>query len=171
MLSYTTAYAAMKVVLDMMPADFDALGITRQDFELLTQKEHWVRPHMPKVMRTINSLLYGTLEVMGMPKITIPSEYVAAAVTIFIAPANRLPACVWLSQEHRTGVNALELSARQERGGAFEFTSADSLFALVGRLTGSNAYAPERARFMTKIGLAVEAEQGANPAQGRQSKK
>lgn len=155
-LSYETAYANLKMIDQYIAADFDALGITQQDFELFSGSQPWKRDVITRVMRTANALLFGTLEVMGMPKIVVPSEYVAAIVATFVHPANRMIACIWLAQERQTGVGALELSARAQTTSQLDPTSAEQLFALVQLLSDSDESNEARKRFRAKVGLAVE---------------
>lgn len=155
-LSFETAYSIFKVIHESTPADFDALGITEAAFNVTSGKRPWLRPDLQIVMRTINALTFGTLEVMGMPKLVVPAEYQAALIAAFIAPANRMTACVWLSQERQTGAGALELAARGNQGSKLEPASADQLFALVCILSNQDYASQARKAFRTRLGLAKE---------------
>lgn len=155
-LSYETALATLKVIDQYAAADFDTLGISQSDFELVSDRKVWLRAHIPVVMRTFNALLYGTLEVQGIPKIIVPAEYVAAVVASFVAPENRMLACVWLAQEHKTGASAIELSARAHSTAQMGTTSGDQLFALVLQLSNNDASTEARKNFRARLGLAVE---------------
>lgn len=154
-LSYATAHAVMIAIHDYTSPDFDALGITQQDFLLAAGEAPWTRQHIPRVMKTLNALIYGTLEVLAMPKIVVPAEYVAAIVSTFVAPGNRMVACVWLAQEHKTGASALELGARADSAASISPTSADQLFALVIQLSDTDQSLAARREFTRKLGIAV----------------
>jgi len=155
-LSYETALATLKVIDQYAAADFDTLGISQQDFELVSDRTVWLRPHLPIVMRTLNALIFGTLEVQGISKIVVPSEYVAAIVASFVAPSNRMLACTWLAQERQTGVGAIELSARAQATAEVGKTSGDQLFALVLQLSNHDASSEARRNFRNRLGLAQE---------------
>lgn len=158
-LSYETALATLKVIDRYVAADFDTLGIREQDFELASGAKPYVRQDLPVVMRVLNALTFGSLEVMGMPKITVPAEYQAAIIAAFVAPANRMAACVWLSQERQTGAGALEMSARNQTTSQLDPASADQLFALVVALSETSASTEARLNFRNRLGLAVERAQ------------
>lgn len=143
------------------PADFDTLGITEEQFELVASPIPWQRPQLNIVMRTMTSILFGTLEVMGVPKIVVPSEFVAAHIVATVHPANRMLACIWMAQERQTGVGALELAARQNTASNYDPTSADSLFALVCQLSDTDRANQARDNLRQKLGLRIQqAQQG-----------
>lgn len=155
-LSYETALATLRIIDQYTSADFDTLGINEQDFEYASGPQPWRRDNINRVMRTLNALTFGTLEVMAMPKIVVPAEYIAAIVSSFVHPANRMVACVWLAQERQTGVGALELSARNQTTSQMDPASADQLFALVIALSDNDASTEARKNFRHRLGLAVE---------------
>lgn len=155
-LSFETAYATLKALDEYMVADFDTLGITDTDFKLVHGNNPWRRDQIHRVMRTLNALIFGTLEVMGMPKIVVPAEYVACVVSAIVGPGNRMTACIWLSQERQTGVGALELAARGNQSTTLEPASADKLFALVMLLGNQQANTDARNNMMKKLGIAKE---------------
>lgn len=164
-LSYETALSTLRVIDQYTSADFDTLGINQQDFEYAAGPLPWRRDNITRVMRTLNALIFGTLEVMAMPKIVVPSEYVAAIVASFVHPGNRMVACTWLAMERQTGVGALELSARNQTTSQMDPTTADQLFALVCQLSDTDASTEARANFRARLGLAIEkAERTANNA-------
>lgn len=156
MLSYETALATLRVIDQYAVADFDALGIRPEEFEMLSGHQPWLRHNLPVVMRALNAVTFGTLEVMGMPKITVPAEYQAAIIASLVAPGNRMAACVWMSQERQTGAGALEMSARNQTTSQLDPASADQLFALVVALSESDVSTEARRNFRIRLGLATE---------------
>lgn len=151
--------ALLRSIEQYTPADFDLLGITKEQFEQASQPVPWRRENLNQVMRTLNCVLFGTLEVMAIPKIVVPSEYVAAHIVAIVAPANRMLACIWLAQERQTGVGALELSARQNQSAQYDPTSADTLFALVCLLSDTEEANFARDRFRVRLGLRIKEAQ------------
>lgn len=137
--------------------DYAAIGVTQHDFIILTQQAHWRMDQLRVVIRTFNSLLFGTLEIMGVPKQILPAEYVGSLIAAVIAPANQMLACAWLAAEHNTGVGALELSNRRDEPAAYQQASAQQLFAIVAALMGDRTQSNEvRVRFREKFGLQQE---------------
>lgn len=97
---------------------FDALGISQDDFDLVTGNFPWIGAHRPRVTAVIDSLTHGTLDVLGLPRIAVPGEYRAAMIAIFVAPCNHHVACRWLERGHSavemvTGTEDVPVSAQQ----------------------------------------------------------
>lgn len=69
-------------------------GISKVDWELLTQNEHWT----PDQARSIRSILANCIEVCmticGMPPVPLPAQYAAAVIAIVVSPANRMVAAM-----------------------------------------------------------------------------
>jgi hypothetical protein len=152
-LSYQTALQTLRTIDQYTAADFDTLGISEQDFLLVSGPAVWQRNHIPVVLRTLNALLFGTLEVMAMPKITVPTEFVAAIVASFVHPANRQIACIWLATERLAGFAAAELASKAQLG-EIEPVSYDQLFALTLLLSDTQESTAARQAFQRRMNLA-----------------
>ena len=61
---------------------------------------------------------------LGLPRIALPVEYVAAAIVAFVHPANYFTACQW-SESHGATTDEMALSGEYDR------FSARELFAVV----------------------------------------
>lgn len=155
-LSYVTASALLKNIERYAPADYAALGITPAQFKIVAQPVLWDRDQLSVVMRTLTNMIFGSLTILGLPKITVPSEFIAAHIATLIAPENRIIACVWMSTERASGQGALELAARGATAQTMDPTNADNLFALVLELSNDDAASSARQRYLKKIGLKVE---------------
>lgn len=155
-LSLNIATALHSRIDEYTVGDFAALGINKQDFEKLNQDLPWRRDEIRTVMRTFNAIQYGVCEIMGVPKLTLPSEYVAATVAATVAPANQLICCIWLSAEHKTGAGAIEMSARGEQNPGYDHTSGEQLFAIVACLMDTEDSNEVRQRFREKFGLRIK---------------
>lgn len=156
-LSYETAIAMLRTIQLYTPSDFDVLGITQEQFEKVSGPTPWRREEMNLVIRTMNAILFGSLEIMAVPKITVPSEFIAAHIVALIHPGNRMVACIWMAQERQTGVGAMDLAARQDGASVYDPTSADQLFALVCQLSDSSYANTAREQFRERLGLKIEA--------------
>jgi hypothetical protein len=154
-LSYSVAMGILKDIHRYIQHDYDALGITQQDLDTVMGEAAWTRAHIPLVMRTLMGLLYGQCEIMGVTKIVIPSEMVAPVVATFVAPVNRMLACIWLAQEKMTGRGAIEMSARGNAN-EIEPTTGDQLFALVAQLSDSDKTLSARLEAARKFGIALD---------------
>ncbi|QXP08666.1 MAG: external scaffolding protein [Arizlama microvirus] len=155
-LSYVTAVSIMKNITEYASADFDTLGITEHEYSLVYDNKPWRREHLRTVMKVLNALTFGTLEAVGIPvKIVAPTEYVAAIVATFVAPANRMIACIWLATERQTGVGALQGAARHDTN-EIKPSTADQLFALVCELSNNEASSEARKAFQDNLGIAVK---------------
>lgn len=166
-LSFATAYAVQKVFGDFLSADFQALGITPMDWELLKQSTPWRRDQTQRVLRTISAVVYGTLEVMNMPKFNVPAEFVACTLAATVHPGNMFVACQWLAYERLTGVPADDLAERTTTG--WEQSTPEQLLALVLKLMNSDANEKARKDFEYRVGVAAskEAQTATTPGMGR----
>lgn len=155
-LSEDTAFATLKVIENFLPADFDTLGITEEEFLKLGSSGPWLRPEIPRIIRTMDALIFGTLEVMTLPKLVVPAEYVAAVIVTCVNPANIMACCVIMAQERKTGVAALELASRSSQGSAIDPTSSDQLFALCLILNNTEQANFARRRLRQRLGVKID---------------
>lgn len=155
-LSVSTAVALIGSIEKYLPTDFETLGITPEEFELISQPLPWLRETMPHLVRTMNALIHGTIEKLTLPKLVVPAEYVACVISATVAPSNIMAMCIIMSQERATGVGALELAARNTSPQSIDHTSADQLFALCTLLTDKDRANIARVRLREKLGLAID---------------
>lgn len=151
--------AMLKTIERYTPADLDVLGIPPENFELITAPEVWRVEHRDAIMSTFGRIVFGSLKIMGLPPITVPSEFLAAVIATLIAPENHWVMCAWAAQEKMTGAPALELAARAQQPSQWDPTSADALAGLVILLMDADETNYARQRFLHRLGLRViEAE-------------
>lgn len=105
-----------------------SVGVTPAELRLVTDPIPWVGTDRPSVVRAMESLLYGSLDVLGLPRIRVPAEYVAAVVCVCVSACNISLACSWMQREASASTDALVTAA--ELGGDIEPVSAERLFAL-----------------------------------------
>ena len=73
----------------------EVLGITAEDQELFTGKSPWLGTDRARVMRVLDSYVFGTLDVAGLPRFEVPAEFLACVILIFVDPINYFPCCSW----------------------------------------------------------------------------
>lgn len=154
-LSLQTALGVLKIVEQFTQADVAAQGISDDDFELVTSSNPWRRDVLGRVMRTLNTIMFGALEAQAIPKIQVPAEFVAPIIVAVVHPTNIMVACVWLAQERQTGVGALDRAARQEQAASLDPVSADQLFALVCMLADRDETNAARQRYRERMGKRI----------------
>lgn len=155
-LSQQTALATLKIIEHFLPADFDQLGITSEEFEQLASDKAWRRDHIQRVMRTMNALIFGSMEVMALPKLIVPAEYVSAVICAVVHPANIMTCCVIMAQERTVGPGAMELAARGASPTQIDPCGADQLFSLCCILFDTEHANFARVRLREKLGLRIE---------------
>jgi len=149
-LSYELADSLFKSIGECLTPDLDVLGVSEQDLRITTGPVQWQRHQIRQVVRTINSIIYGTLEIHGMPKFPVPAEYAAQAILHCVSPCNRQLACSWLIHEKIVGTSI------DDEDNEMEPTTFDKLYKLVCKLSASNKASQCRDQWLKKIGMAVE---------------
>lgn len=155
-LSTSTAIALIGSIEHYLPTDFETLGITPEQFDLLAQPLPWLRETLPELVRVMNALIFGTIEKLTLPKLVVPAEYVACVISAVVHPTNIMAMCIIMSQERATGVGALELASRNAAPTAIDHTSADQLFALCAILTDKDRANQARVRLKEQLGIRIE---------------
>lgn len=150
-LNYSAALATMQAISEYTSADFEQLGILPADYKLAASDKPWIRDNRRKVVTVLDALLFGTLDVMGLPRIAVPSEYVAAIVSTFVAPSNRMTACLWLAEQRMTGAKAMDLASRGAEAAETDPTAGSQLFALVCLLSDNDSSNEVRQKYLAKM--------------------
>lgn len=148
-------YAMLKTIARYAPADLEALGIQPDHMELTVGNAVWQAGHRDVVIRVMQGLVFGSVKLMGLPPIIVPSEYLAAVVATTIAPENQKVCCVWLAQERMTGYAAIEMAAKNQQPSQWDPTTGDHLFALVCLAAEADETAFARRTLLTKMNIRV----------------
>ena len=64
-----------------------------EDRELLTSDLPWTALDRGRVQRALDALVCGSLDAVGIPRMALPSEFVAGAIAVAVRPINLLLAC------------------------------------------------------------------------------
>lgn len=96
-LSLSCVHGSAVVLLNSgMDELLKSLGCTEADYKLIVGKRPWVGADRLRVIRVLEGLIHGMVDIMGLPKFQLPAEYIAAVVAIFVSPVNYFAACSWL---------------------------------------------------------------------------
>ncbi|AJK28266.1 putative minor capsid protein [Eel River basin pequenovirus] len=128
--------------------DFSSCGVTEKDYELLTSSTPWMAQQRNAVRNTMEALIWGSMDIAGVPRFQPPAEYIAAVISEFVGAPNKLVACRYIEGGSRT--EELAAGATQET----DPVTSRQLFALVVQL---EAHSPHvRDSFEKKVGLAID---------------
>ncbi len=125
--SYSVAVNCMTLIKQGAVNDaFEALGIIAEDFELVCSQIPYIGSDRGRVTNVLRSLIWGTLDVVGLPRIEVPTEFIASVLCVFVSPGNLAVACRWMEAGHTAEDHAA--------GGSLEPVSANQLFSLCCQL-------------------------------------
>lgn len=144
-----TAISALRLIeKGCVNGDLSAAGILDSEYELLKQELPWRADQRAAVERVLNTMIYGTMDSAGIPRIHPPAEYIAAVISSFVGGANVMVACRWMEG----AAPADELAS--EASGPWIPASAEQLFACVLQLEHQTGGV--RDAFEKKVGLAIK---------------
>lgn len=67
-------------------------GISKDDWELLTQEDHWTPDQSRAIRAILASVIEIAMTITAMPAVPLPGQYAAAVIAIVVSPANRIMA-------------------------------------------------------------------------------
>jgi len=150
MLQYNVAVAGMKMISNLgYLGHLDALGISRADYMRFVGDAPWLGTDRNRMTSILHSLTLGSIDALGLPRFkTLPAEFLAAAIAVFVSPVNIHVACVYAPTSGEAEILG--------RAGSPNSVTSEQLFALVQQLYASEERSPARALFEKKVGLAIE---------------
>lgn len=144
---------AATVLLNSSTNDvIDAIGCTETEWQLVTGQRIWIGVDRARVSRILDSLLFGLIDTIGLPRFELPAEYMAAMVSIFVSPCNYFSACTWLGS-FVPGDDLAGYSGRKEPVEGFERVKPAQIFALVLDIRSSGVINPIASKFAQKVDL------------------
>lgn len=129
-----------------------ALGLLSDDLKLVTGAIPWTAAERNIVTRTLDALQYGTMDLIGLPRFTIPAEYVAAAIAMFVHPTNIMVACRWLESGQNSANYLGDPSGSSTNTEEIE---ASQLFALVIQTLNTVDAPLFRKQFETRVTMSA----------------
>lgn len=128
-------------------ADLAALGMTAAEIELLTSDNVWMGTDRQTVMRCLESTIFGTADVLGLPRIEISAEFLAAHIYMYVSPVNYMAACSWSG---RTA--SVDKSSSRE----FDPVTASELHAYLVRLCDADGVEEFRHQFEKQVAAKIK---------------
>lgn len=155
-LSVAAAIGCMQQIGSYTSADLSTLSITKSQYNLVHGSKPWARDHRRSVVQTLDALIYGAADVMGLQKITLPAEYVAAVIATFVAPVNLHVACHWVAEHKASGAAAADLAQLNQKSQRVDPVSAMQLIGLVTLLNAEDAATIAHQMFTERLGGRVQ---------------
>lgn len=88
--------AARMVATSQMSRLLLSAGVSAMDMDYLRGSGLWAQDMRTKMRTTLDSLIYGTLDIAGLPRVDVPAELVAAIVASVVDPINWMTCAAWL---------------------------------------------------------------------------
>ena len=121
-------HSAMQMLATTRLQDLtEAYGVPETDRQLLQADALWNAGDRPTVRRTMDSILYGALDALGLPRFVISAEYIAAWIALVVSPINWMTMCAYYDH----AVAAADIRGSQEDVPFAEHITAPQLHALV----------------------------------------
>ena len=131
-----------------------SLGLLPNELELVTGQNPWRTDQRNQVSKILHTLMYSTLDALGLHRFAVPAEYVAATIAMFVKPRNSLVACSWMEADLLTasaiGNPNVDSVNRNE-------IKAEQLHAIILQIRQQNAIVSScRAQFEARVGMAID---------------
>lgn len=130
----------------------ESLNILPQDLNLVCGSIPWQPVERNIVNRTLSTLLYGSLDLMGLDRFDPPAEYVAAGISMFVHDINKMVACKWME----TGLPSAEYLGNPIGSVDSSPVMAQQLFALVVQLNNDGEVTACRSQFEQRVNMVVD---------------
>ena len=127
--------------------------ILDSDWILLTSAQPWIGSRRPRVTKLLDDLLQGSLELLGLPRITVSAEHIAAIVAFFVHPANFPVAASWMEREVRPAAHEDIAIATPE--GEMNRVESSQLLTLIYECYGHESFEAFRVRWEAKTAHAA----------------
>lgn len=158
MLELAVARGAMQMITDAKPDMILVnLGVSAETLELVKGTIPWTANQRVDVVRCMDALNHGVCDIVGIPRIALPAEYIAATIAKFVHPVNTRLACAWL--EVKAGVK--EIAGGNNKSVLQEEITADKLFSMVLMLQDNIKVVYLEGPFKQSVQKAVDAYMGA----------
>lgn len=150
-LNYVVAKRAMSMIAAQgRIGHLDTIGISIDDFNKVVSDTPWVGQDRNRVTVALNTLMSGILDAAGQARFSLPCEWVAAAIAVFVAPINIHLACRYVERP----ASAADLGKGIDEP---DYCTAQQLFALIVQFHGSSEHSEARQQFERNTKLKLEA--------------
>lgn len=150
-LSLNTVQGSASILLNAnLQEVISAVGCTQEEWDIVVSDRPWFGKDRPRVTRIMESLLYGMIDTMGIPRFDLPAEYVASLIVLFVSPVNYFSACTWLGS-FTAADDLCQYNGKEEPLEGFEKVKPRQIFALCCESHGSGILNNVVAGFYKKI--------------------
>lgn len=128
-----------------------AHGFKKQDLQMLNSESIWTIGDRALCRSYLDTIIFSTLDGVGLQRITVPVEYIALCVVVFVKPVN------WMicSSIMNTPTNSLE-DMLEEKELTLGTATADLIFANTLAISEEIHRMGGRGKLITKIVDALE---------------
>lgn len=132
----------------------ETLGVLPDQLQLVTGQLPWQLNERNIVVRTLDLLMFGTMDILSLPRFEVPAEYVAATIAMFVSPSNIMVACRWM-ESSQASADLLGNPASTSQNTSY--ITSTQLFALVLQLANDGQVSICRNQFEARTALAIKA--------------
>ena len=160
-------YGAVRGSLKMIKSYFGdrdkiLIDVDPERYEIVTQKAPWLAPQRHVARSGLESLCHATVELLGLPRVEIPAEYVAAVIAVFVDPVNYMVACSWFEGQLPS---ANDMVTKDDPPAGMEHLKAHQLFGMVLIIAGNTNSFEFRDPFEKKMDMKIRQDkEGRNGA-------
>ena len=87
----------LNLLVDALPTY--TANLMEADRERLSSEVPWTVSDRGRMTRALEQVLAGGTELAGLPPVSLPAEFVAAAIALTVHPVNHLVACSWSGEK------------------------------------------------------------------------
>ncbi len=130
---YPATHAQFTAIMEILSKGSGAYlqNVTTAQWEIVTSPNLWIAEHKSTARDVLESIIYGTLDMLGLGRYEVPTEYVAAVIALTVNPCNFLPACSLLSGTTHHSVDDMSRDSIE----CIQRTMPRQLFAMVIQAT------------------------------------
>lgn len=107
-----------------------AANVAKTDLARLRGDTLWLAGDRLRMLRALDTVIQGGLEVAGVPPVRMPSELLAAGIACFVHPVNWPTASHWLGETYTVSAEAIGVESGRDKPGVTPLKPRQ-LYALV----------------------------------------
>ena len=130
------------------------LGLLPQELKLVTGDTSWKTSERNQVSKALHTLMYSTMDALGLQRFEVPAEYVAATIAMFVAPSNIMVACDWMQSDllSASAIGNPNIDSINRNP-----ITAGQLYAIILQLSEHDAMINScRNQFEARVGMAIQ---------------
>lgn len=92
MSDFQSRYSATLAAIKMSKAE-GLVDLTQEDFDFVSASYPWTAKDRLRAVRSLESVVFGSLDYLGLPRFSPPVEYLAGVIASYVSPVNIMTAC------------------------------------------------------------------------------